>query len=548
MVFTFKKLDIISNKYKNLIIIAIVYTLSQWFLLVATGNWWDDWLFIDKNWENLYYQQLISSVPLDAYLEKFLWLFPDGFYRYIVFTNYLVGALLIYNILGTIEDLSENDCFWIVILYTVAPINDARITWICTTYSIGLLSYWVAFSILTKWINMSGKRAFLVRIIIWCVLLFSFNTESIMLMTVIMLLYIVYKRKLEDWDKKVVDNIRDIVLLIIKHFDFIIIPILYYFVKHILFPADVAGMYYRHGYVDWWALPTLLLKSPIWTGIIFIAEYVYNAFLLVSKKNVIVIVALVVPMLFATLIYVFDIIRRHKFQLVNTGVDDEKMSLKKGIYLLLTSTAVYYIGLFPYYVRNHGYVSTREYNGRHSLLLGLGSAMLVYFLVKVIFPKGLRKLLYFYIIIFGIVFFNVKYLEWQEDYYQTLRFENAIVSNECISNNDTFYTIFLHPGINIEEYRLAGNAWEATGNWDKQFRLGEEVFCDPSLDGIVVVNNEPISYSVIINQKLNELFNKEKFNQWIIDTSDVSYIELSEEDILKISRGETSVEDYIAKD
>lgn len=79
-----------SNVFKKeessyLLLITIIYVLTHGFLIIATGRWWDDWVYADKNWEYLCEVMRQSSIPLTAVLDGSLWLFPDGFYRVFVF-------------------------------------------------------------------------------------------------------------------------------------------------------------------------------------------------------------------------------------------------------------------------------------------------------------------------------------------------------------------------------------------------------------------------------------------------------------------------------
>ena len=81
----------IYTTYKHLLLIFIVYVLSQGFLLVATGRWWDDWCYADKDWEHMYEVFRQASLPLEAYINAGLWLLPDNFYKIIVFALFFVG-------------------------------------------------------------------------------------------------------------------------------------------------------------------------------------------------------------------------------------------------------------------------------------------------------------------------------------------------------------------------------------------------------------------------------------------------------------------------
>ena len=140
-----------STAVRQVFWLTIVYVLGHSFLLMATGRWWDDWVYADKNWDYLLEVFMQSSLPLHAFINAGLWILPDGFYRIITFFLFYVGGIFVFLILKKLEFITKEECFWIVALYYVIPINDARITWICYGYSLGLFVYWTSFYLSTIW-------------------------------------------------------------------------------------------------------------------------------------------------------------------------------------------------------------------------------------------------------------------------------------------------------------------------------------------------------------------------------------------------------------
>lgn len=544
--------------FKHILWITVVYVLAQGFLLAATGTWWDDWVYVNKDWNHLLEVYLQSSLPLQAYINASLWLLPDGAYRILVFIYFYVGSLLVYAIMKKIDVFSSEAAFWITLLYITVPINDARITWICYGYSLGLLSFWVAFYLVTLWQGKKGKKAVIMRALSLIVLVFSFNTESIMLMTLIILLYLYYERLKDGWEWRAVGiNIKEFFKAVLYYIDFLLAPIVFYFGKHMLFPGY--GMYGGHNYVDWNALPGLILHSPIYAAQTLrnlISRYLFS-----KRTALIVLVVVVLCYLLASYI------RRHKIT-ANTEAD---MQYGEAVKMLLVGMLCFFSGFFAYMIRCNGAFGTAGTSGRHSLLLGIGTALILYYLADIVLRKEMRKVVFVSLIIIGICYFNSRYLMWQEDYYQQLRFQAEVTENQDILDNDTFLEIgYDSPFYNY--HQLNGNSYAATGEETRYYMridllpdfpdINEDSWyltadCmrdwdyspdNKHLDGIILFNNMPISNSEVIKLKLKELFDKEAFNKWIAETRDITFIPVTKEEsdaIIEASQDGTLTRDNI---
>ena len=529
--------------FKHILWITTVYMFAQGFLLIATGIWWDDWVYVNKNWDYLLEVMLQSSLPLQAYIDASLWLLPDGAYRILVFIYFYAGSLLVYTIMKKMDMFSSEDVFWITLLYITIPINDARIAWICYGYSLGLLSFWIAFWLVTLWQGKTGKRAVIMRVLSLFVLVFSFNTESIMLMTLIILLYLYYERLKTGWEwSEVRANIKKCFRAVLCYIDFLLAPIIFYFGKHMLFPSY--GFYAGHNYVDWNALPDLFLHSPVYAWDTMANLFLnYKATLL--KPTVLIVLAIIV------LCYMLVAYMHRRRKGIKPGTD---IQYGRTIIMLLVGMFCFFSGFFPYVIRCKGAFPTIGTEGRHTLLLGIGVAMLIYYLVAIIFRKEIKKMMLILLIILGACHFNFRYLGWQEDYYQQLRFQAEIAENQDILDNDTFLCIDYWSNNYIQFYVLNGNSYTVTGEEtrfyasninDLFYMLGasEDAWylkaCNMRdwdyseenrhLDGILLFKNRRISNSQLIKLKLEEFFDKDAFDRWIKETKDITYIPVTRE-------------------
>ena len=560
----------IINKYmsdeslSHLLVITGVYILAQGFLLFASGMWWDDWVYANKNWDYLLEVFMQSSLPLQAYIDASLWILPDGAYRILVFFFFYFGTLLVYLILRKIDLFSTDSAFWITLLYIVIPINDARITWICYGYSLGLFAFWIAFYLVTLWRGKKGKKSILMRILTLAVLIFSYNTESIMFMTLLILLYLYYEELKINWRwKELGNNIKKSFRTVVHYLDFLMAPIFFYFGKHLLFPGY--GYYGGHNYVNWEYLPKIIINVPQYAY--FTLKSLINNYYITLQKNI----AIIVLFLFIFCYFVIMLIKK----LSNNQEVKEEDSYVLLVIKFLVGLFVFLVGIFPYAVQRNNVIETIGAGGRDSLLLGIGAAISFYYGTNLIIRKNLRKIVYCMLIIMGVFHFNLMYFEWQEDYYQQLRFEAEIAENKEILKNDTFLCIYNYPPLIESFYQLNGNSWVVTGEESRYYLdsisdlaglpdMNEESWilnaynmrewdCSSTnhfIDGIIFINNTPIGNYDLLMLKIKELFNKEEFRQWIIDTKDITFIPVTKEEsdrLIEASKLGTLTKDNIGE-
>lgn len=533
-----------NEKIKHVFWITVVYILSQGLLIFVSGIWWDDWGYVNKNWDYLLEVFLQSSLPLQAYIDASLWLLPDGAYRILVFLYFYAGSLLVYAIIKKIDVFSSHTAFWITLLYITIPINDVRITWICYGYSLGLFAFWIAFYLVTLWQGKKEKKAVIMRVFSLLVLVFSFNTESIMLMTLLILLYLYYERLKEGWNwSEIRNNIKKCFKAVVCYVDFLLAPIIFYFGKHMLFPGY--GIYGGHNYVDWRALPGLLIRSPVY-ALTVIKEIILNYINVLSKFTVIIVLIIVILCCF------WSAYRKNCRK--STKLDEDENYGRLFVRILIGAFC-FFSGFFAYVIRCQGAFVTTGTGGRNSLLLGIGTAILFYYLVHIICRKEIRNIILVSLITIGICHFNLTYLDWQEDYYQQLRFREEVRDNRDILNNDTFLCLYNYPAITTAFYQFNGNSRAVTGE-ETRFYLGNVsdllILRDMNkdswflnaynmqdwnyshenchLDGLLLINNMPIDNIMLIKLRLKEIFNKDEFNEWMSDTKDIDFVPVTKEE------------------
>ena len=101
------------------------------------------------------------------------------------------------------------------------------------------------------------------------------------------------------------------------------------------------------------------------------------------------------------------------------------------------SLCILTLALMAYVLIREEIISLNGVQGRDSILVPFGLALLIYSLLNFVKSKY-KHYLYVVVVALGISSFNMLYLEWQKDYYYQLAMERLFV-NETIKDNDTFF-------------------------------------------------------------------------------------------------------------
>lgn len=529
--------------FKHIFWLTVIYIFAHWLILVSTGRWWDDWGYADHNAKFVMEVFTQSSLPLAGIVDIIAWYIP---YKLFVFGMFYAGGIFFYKVLKQVDIFSEEDSFWISALFLVIPINDARITYICFNYSLGLFCYLLSFFLITKWLGQEGKKRIFTRVISLLLLLLAFNAESIMLMVVLMLLFMYYKELKTDWNwREFKLNIKKIFFAILHYMDFLLLPIVNYSVTKLLFPGY--GVYGGHSYISWDSLIDLVKNSPqyVWETLKWVFA---NWKIFMADKP-------------ARIILTGTLIACIVISLVNwkraVAYQCEKKSIKQSIVLLFVGVMAFYLAAFPYIVKRGRSIITLYTDGRDSLLLGIGTAIIIYYFLHIFIRGELHKTILVILIVSGIIYFNDVYLVWEKSNYQQMQIRNEMADNQEILDNDNFIVIYSGDVICSNFYQTNGNSWAATGEMTRHYMCGTRElgrlselnegswyfksgykmtdfdYTDKTIDGVIYVNYNNNFYGkgrlTILKQKWNEFFHKEKFNQWIKSIKEIEYYAITPE-------------------
>lgn len=535
-----------SQAFRHFFWITITYVAAHWFLLIATGRWWDDWVYADKNWNYLYEVMRESSLPLSAVVDASNWIFPDGFYRVLVFFWYYFSTCLFYKLINKIVLFKKDDCFWVTLFFAVAPVFDARILWIMYPYAIGMPLLFCGYILAIKKDEVSAKERVLRRICSLLLLMLAYSfLQSAMLLIIPFILYLCYLDLCKDWEwKNVRKNIKRFFVAVLSYIDFLTEPILWYFGDKLLFPGY--GVYGGVYYIKWETLLSTILHSPIYAFTTF--KSILSNYWNVLKDSRVVRLVIIIVVVVYVLLLIFQFVR-------NTNmIEEESNSFIRDCLMTVSGAVLFFLGFFPYCLKRNRELGVTYTDGRDTILLGIGMSIMLYYGINMFMRKKATRLVMEILILLGIIHFNFMYLDWQEGYYQQVQLQHEFASNKEIEENDTFLVICKGGLISTSFYQTNGNSWKALGDETRLFMTGtgdlymltqdtddtrwflnafmmnEYEYGDRVIDGILFVNYSDLGYGTLLKGKWNEIFHKDRFDQWIDDIRDIKYVSLMKEE------------------
>lgn len=215
----------------NVIIIIVANILSQGFLLIATGTFWDDWMYYYRDRTGLWKEFMEAGRPSSAFWVETVWNLPHYGYRWLVFLLFMITALILYALIRNSKMFNQNEALWLSVLYTVMPVNDARIILCTFSYAVGLTSFMIGVYVLQKYMLYEKSSRFHFRIAALFFFGYSFIIQSLLVFYAAVLFYIFFCEYQNR--RKVLEAIKAMV----KYVDFIALPIIFWVGKQIVFPS-----------------------------------------------------------------------------------------------------------------------------------------------------------------------------------------------------------------------------------------------------------------------------------------------------------------------
>ena len=443
--------------------------------MCLTGTFWDDWCIKMPKAASLSQSQNMGEPWRDIFVD-FAQLFPGDGYRILVFLVFLSTAILLYLILRKIPFFNEEGAFWISLLYTVIPVNDARVMLCVFSYSCTLLIFLVGFYLFLFFLeyqNAIWYKKLIIRVFTLVLFFVSYITNSFLVFyftVIVYLLYIEYSSVIGT--SKIHYRFFKALWNVLKSYpDFVALPFIFFFGKNILYPRSGSFSTYNKVYI----------KSIIITAIKIIPETFYQ-FIKVCKEFFAFfssedrIRTCAVATFFIAKVAVFFL--EHKSSLRDNELKSFFKSKKEQLIILVIGLIVLAMSIFPYAViRDIRSMSlwTDGVGGRDSLLLPFGIAMIIFAILKVLYNNSkVTNIALILVLAFGALSMNVKYLDYQKDAYWQEALVFKLEENEDISKDKNI--LFLSDDDNgidgTRFYSLNGDGATAFNNQSRLFMNG----------------------------------------------------------------------------
>ena len=411
----FSKVNKKSFEIKVILLISLLYTIAFGLILFNKGLFFDDWVHFNQSFSTRLNEFKESGVLL--YLPAYLYTFTFGksiiFGRILIFFSFLLSAFLLYLILKKIKEIDSNSRLFIILFFTLFPLNFARIAWCTFFYSFCYLLFYLGFWLISVYLE---RKLLFIRILALVILFFSLTTNSLLVFYAVPILYIFY------YEKNNTKGFLSLIKKMLKYADFILLPIFFWIIDNFFFkPYGMYTTYNKIGLND-------IFLFPKFSVIAFKNCFIYiidkSSKILYSYTFIIIATSLIL-FLFLKYLYMYY-----------------KENQRKDLWLLFFGVIAFLIAVLPYFVVGKMPDSFKSIS-RHQLLFPLGLSFILYYGLKIFFNllrinHRIKFFIYSLIIVFFIATNFFAYLEFQKDYFKQISMIENIESSEIIKNNTTF--------------------------------------------------------------------------------------------------------------
>ncbi len=458
MVFYAEKLNIMIksplvsalSKRESLTLVTI-YTLAYGLLFFNGGLFLDDSVttgFMQKPSDVIgIYKEIGFFLYWPAYLHNFFFSFGDeaGIFleRATIFAAYLASALFLARALRRIIEIAPVERLFIVLLFAVFPMNLSRICISNLNYAISHLLFFAGLSMLASYFD--HKKVFF-RLTALIAFFISFSANSILVFYIIALLFIVYNER----ESLAVFSI--IPGRVVRYLDFILLPLLFWTVKTAFFVPYGAHKEYYSIKIG----RALGVFEKIMRELSMPTFFIENSFFI----QVAIVIVIIVMLIF---------FRRAIRRCFNNRRNDSLLFVASLIILAAALIPYMMVGKFP---------RPFSYADRHSLLVPLGAAFILYYGVKLLFGSRWLAFVPVLLSVFIILFVSINinsFLSFQRQYYKQLSLIENIRSSDTIRENNTFIFIDETKGYNGfpgEVYRQYEWTWLMARAFGDEGRIG----------------------------------------------------------------------------
>ena len=355
------------------IVIIAVYSLSYSLMLLNNGIYQDDWTLYNMQRETIigiYHDQGHRWL---AYCHNFLLSLDHAIliYRFLVFSAYLLAALILNNIVKRIPFISALERMFLVTFYAVLPVNNVRFLLINTPYAVSNCLFWLACWSMVKY-GETKKIPFRVGALVGFFM--AFDTNSLLVFYLLPLAYL-----MKDSVVKVgclgLPSGADFSKNLWRNVDFVILPLCYWLPKTLLFIPGGAWEGYNQLTISSVSLSPLFMVMSFQTSLFKVLDYAVSSF-----SSLILVFALILAVCF-----------HHKWgHEQDMGKSYGASAATRDGYLLYFGMIVFCLAVLPYNLV--GLLPKLDnWHSRHQLLVPLGAGLIIVYGLKVVGKKLAMK-------------------------------------------------------------------------------------------------------------------------------------------------------------
>lgn len=419
-------------KYKQYIVLVLLYLIANMPMLFNNGVFWDDWTLYNMEYNDLMKQFYGNGFPWIGKMHYFL---ISNFENPLIYNVITVVSQIItfVFILKTLKKLAVKNYKWISCFVLLIPFFAVKNAMICLPYTVLLLLFFIALYALVMYLFSPKKYFYRVLALVGFYLSFYVNSLLVFYLLPLCIVYYLQKNNNKYFDYKVLFDFFK------KYIDFIVLPILFFIVKMVL--TEKKGVYKEVGYNEINLNGVLSIHKKLLTSI---DESFFGLFRELFSFD---------------LFYRYNLLAFIVIAVILYGAKMKVTKINKPKSFLFLGALLFVIGALPYSLVGKPPTFT-GYNTRHQLLLPIGSAILFMSLINFLVKKQLIKHVYIFVIsLFVLVSFkmNMKFVNswlkqeslavhikenksFLED-HKTIYFEDQFLELNESEREYTFYTL-----------------------------------------------------------------------------------------------------------
>lgn len=417
----------------------IPYLLAFGLMLLNTeGYYWDDWGAVGGFSLQEMAEQFIQNGNI--WYGYFDWIFisaqPYGIalFRAFTFVSFFLCGMLVYEICRSLGLLSKQELFFITLLFLLLPFNTlSRNVLINSPYTFCYLLFFVGFYLVSLYVQ---KKQWFYRLSALAVLFVAFTMNSLLVFYALVLFYLLYM-------EKAYNTLKDFCKWIIRHIDFILLPIIFYVIKLSFFKPF--GLYEGYNSVHLSGFLKAFIKTPIFS-VLHLAHIGYLLF-----------GVLVFLLIIAGLIMLYI---RFKQKLIE----------KRDVLGVIIGFMVMFFGMFSY-VAVYKYVQFSNLDDRHGILESLGAACIIVFSLNILLKCNISKILALSLLSLCAISVNIiAQTQLFSAYMKQVGVFETLMDNPTFLSHDTFlYQGFAGQGISDESFYQLNGLYKKLSNKSDKF-------------------------------------------------------------------------------